>query len=279
MSFLLPDVHSEEKNRVYGKPTFHQVEKGEFLYKIALQYNCSYPAVGRANGIRNANEVRAGMKLTIPSFMILPMREKDEGIVINLPEFRMYHFRSSEEVKAYPLCIGLTTWQTPRGQFEIVNRVINPTWYMNNEMADRLHVKKEIIPPGPLNPLGDRWIGTSLKHIGIHSTNQPMSIGRALSHGCMRLYPDSAKEFFEAVRLKEKGKVIYEPVKLTVWQDQVYLEVHEDVYDLTKDYKKEFLDRAGLLQINPDHLDKEALEKSLTQKRGIPEVIGRIQKD
>jgi L,D-transpeptidase ErfK/SrfK len=146
-------------------------------------------------------------------------------------------------------------------------------------MADKLHVKKEIIPPGPLNPLGDRWIGTSLKHIGIHSTNQPMSIGRALSHGCMRLYPDSAKEFFDATRLKEKGKVIYAPIKLTVSQKEIYLEAHEDVYELTKDYKKELLNMANLLQINPDDLDKEALGKILTQKRGIPEVIGKIQKN
>jgi len=279
LSIFSPNAHPEEMSQVYGKPTFHQVEKGDYLYKIALQYNCSYPAVGRANGIRNANEVRIGMKLTIPTFMILPGRGNDETVVINLPEFRLYHFRSDKEMKVYPLCIGLTTWQTPAGQFEIVNRVINPTWYMNNEMADRLHVKKEIIPPGPLNPLGDRWIGTSLNHIGIHSTNQPMSIGKALSHGCMRLYPDSAKEFFDAVRLKEKGKIVYEPIKLTVWHGDVYLEVHEDVYELTKDFKKEFLSTAKLRQIDPDDLDKEALERTLTHKRGIPEIVGKIQKN
>ena len=272
-------VPSQEMSPVYGKPIFHQVEQGEFLYKIALQYSCSYPAVSRANGIRNPNEVRASMQLTIPSFMILPKRNDDETMVINLPEFRLYHFRSDQVMRVYPICIGLDTWQTPTGQFEIVNKVTNPTWYMNTEMADKLHVKKEVVPPGPLNPLGDRWIGTSLNHIGIHSTNQPMSIGRPLSHGCVRLYPNSAKEFFDAVRLKEKGKVIYEPIKVTVWQDEVYLEVHEDTYGLTSDYKKEFLNLTKLLQIDADPLDKEAMDKVLTQKRGIPIVIGKVQKN
>jgi lipoprotein-anchoring transpeptidase ErfK/SrfK len=252
------------------------VERGEYLYKIALQHNCSYPAVRRANGIRNPNEIQAGMKLTIPKVMILPKRENDETIIINLPEFRLYHFRSAQEVKVYPLCIGLTTWQTPTGNFEIVNKVISPTWYMNTEMANRLQVKKEIVPPGPLNPLGDRWIGTSLKHIGIHSTNQPMSIGSALSHGCMRLYPDSAKEFYEAVRLREKGRIVYEPVKLAAGKDEIFLEVHEDVYGLTGDYQKEVLNLANLLQINPERLDREMLKRSLTEKKGIPIAIGKI---
>ncbi len=271
-------VPSQEMTPVYGKPIFHEVAQGEYLYKIALQYNCSYPAVSRANGIRNPNEVRAGMRLAIPSLMILPKRS-DENVIINLPEFRLYHFRSDQEMRVYPVCIGLDTWQTPTGQFEIVNKVINPTWYMNTEMADKLHVKKEVVPPGPLNPLGDRWIGTSLNHIGIHSTNQPMSIGRPLSHGCVRLYPDSAKEFFDAVRLKEKGKVIYEPIKVTVWQDEVYLEVHEDLYGLTTDYKKEFLNLTQLLQVHVESLDQEALDKALTQKKGIPIAIGKVQKN
>lgn len=273
---LLDCAISGEIETLYGIPTFHQVERGEYLYKIALQHNCSYPAVSRANGIRNPNEIQAGMKLTIPKVMILPKRENDETVIVNLPEFRLYHFRTPKEVKVYPLCIGLTSWQTPRGNFEIVNKVISPTWYMNTEMADRLHVKKEVIPPGPLNPLGDRWIGTSLKHIGIHSTNQPMSIGSALSHGCMRLYPDSAKEFFEAVRLREKGRIVYEPVKLAALKDEILLEVHEDVYGLTGDYQKELLTLASLLQINPEHLDKEMLKRSLTEKKGIPTAIGKV---
>jgi L,D-transpeptidase ErfK/SrfK len=275
---LSPPAFPAGMNPLHGKPAFHLVEKGEFLYKIAARYNCGFPALSRANGLRNPNEVRAGMKLTLPLLMILPGRENGETTVVNLPEFRLYHFRSEKEVRVYPICIGLTTWQTPRGQFEIANKVMNPTWYMNREMADKLHVSREVVSPGPLNPLGDRWIGTSLEHIGFHSTNQPMSIGRALSHGCMRLYPDSAMEFFDSTRVKEKGRIIYEPVKVTVWQDEIYLEVHDDVYDVTKDYKREFSARADSLQIDPGSLNRVLLEKTLLEKRGLPTVIGKIQK-
>ena len=111
-SFILSpqNSHAEEKNPLHGTPTFHQIERGEFLYKIALQYNCSYPALARANGIQNPNEVRAGKRLVIPSWMILPKPLDDETILINLPEFRLYHFPRDGEVKVYPICVGLTTW-------------------------------------------------------------------------------------------------------------------------------------------------------------------------
>ncbi len=271
-----PQGLAQETNPLYGQPTFHLVEKGDFLYKIAQQYNCSYPAVARANGVQNPNGVRAGAKLVIPSWMILPRRNNDETVLINLPEFRLYHFRNATETRVYPLCIGLTTWQTPRGTFEIANKVINPTWYMDNDMSQRLLVKKEIIPPGPLNPLGDRWIGTSLKHIGIHSTNQPMSIGRALSHGCVRLYPEGAKEFFDAVRVKDKGRIIYEPLKVVVWEGSVFLEVHEDVYGLIDDFRRELSERLKNLEIDGDSLDREAVEATLAKRRGIPTVVGKM---
>jgi len=159
-----------------------------------------------------------------------------------------------------------------------VNKVINPGWYMDNDMSQKLHVKREIIPPGPLNPLGDRWVGTSLKHIGLHSTNQPMSIGKSLSHGCIRLYPEGAKEFFDAVRVKDKGKIIYEPLKLTAWEENLYLEVHEDVYELIDDFRKEFIRLFKDFQVDGDWLDKEAVETALTQRSGIPTVVGRVPK-
>ncbi len=263
----------------YGDPITHQIEKGDVLYGIALKYNCSYPSISRANRVRNPNEVRAGTGLVIPSFMILPRHNREETVILNIPEFRLYHFLSEKEVKVYPVCLGLPTWQTPKGQFQIINKVTNPAWYMTNEMSEKMAIKKEIIPPGPLNPLGDRWVGTSLKHIGIHSTNQPMSIGRPLSHGCVRLYPDSARVFYEAVSLKEKGRIIYELVKMVVWQDNIYLEVHEDVYQGIGDHRKEFEKVCKLLEIDVDHLDKAALATCLTEKRGIPVVVGRISRN
>jgi len=208
--------------------------------------------------------------------MLLPKHNEEDSIIINIPEFRMYYFQTSNDVKVYPICVGMETWQTPLGGFEILNKIENPVWYMPEDMAKKLHIKKEIFPPGPLNPLGDVWIGLNLKHIGIHSTNQPMSIGRPLSHGCIRLYPEGARDFFNSVELKKKGRIIYEPIKVAVWQKNVYIEVHPDIYHLIADYKKEFLNKCKDLGIDITNLDEKELEAALIQKRGIPVVIGTI---
>lgn len=261
---------------LYGEPIYHLVEKGDFLFKIALKYNCSYPSIARANEIEDPNIIREGKELLIPSFMLLPKYEEGESIIINIPEFRLYHFRIDGGVKVYPICVGLYTWRTPIGDFEVVNKIENPTWYMPPEMAKRAYIKREILPPGPLNPLGDVWIGLDLKHIGIHSTNRPMSIGRALSYGCIRLYPEGAREFFNSVDLHEKGSIIYEPIKVTIWEENVYLEVHPDVYQLTADYGEEFFKKCEDLGIDTIYLDNEEIEKALREKRGIPVIVGAL---
>ncbi len=272
-------VYPEEMSPFYGETISYIVEEGDFLFKIALKYNCSYPSIDRANGITDPNIIQIGAKLVIPSFMIIPKRKGEEAIIVNIAEFRLYHFLSDKKLKVYPICAGLFTWRTPIGEFEVVNKVENPTWYMSKEMAQKLHIKKEIIPPGPLNPLGDRWIGLNLRNIGIHSTNQPMSIGRLLSHGCIRLYPDSIRELFGSVDIHDKGDIIYEPIKLTVWQGNIHIEVHSDVYQLIPDYKKEFLNKCEALGIELSNIDEEKLETALIQKRGIPIIIGKISKN
>lgn len=270
-------IYSQEVTPLYGEPIYHIVEKGDFLFKIALKYDCSYAGIGRANGIEDPNIVQTGRKLIIPSFMLLPRHNGEESIIINIPEFRLYHFQTNNNVRIYPICVGLETWQTPIGAFEVINKTENPTWYMSQEMAQKLHIKKEVIPPGPLNPLGDVWIGLSLKNIGIHSTNQAMSIGRPLSHGCIRLYPEDAREFFSSVQLQEKGNIRYEPIKVARWQENVYIEVHPDIYQLIADYKEEFLNKCKDLGIDIEHLDEGELEAALLQKRGIPVIVGKVE--
>ncbi len=269
----------QEINPLYGEPIYHLVEKGDFLFKIALKYNCSYPSISRANKIKDPNIIRINTELVIPSVMLLPKHEEEGSIIINIPEFRLYHFQTNHgncKVKVYPICAGLETWQTPRGEFEVINKIKNPTWYMPSEMAERLHIKREILPPGELNPLGDVWVGLNLKHIGIHSTNQPMSIGRPLSHGCVRLYSEGAREFFNSVSFGEKGRIIYEPIKVAIWQEDIYLEVHPDVYQLITDYEKEFLNKCEDLGVDIECLDITEVKIALEERRGIPIVVGRI---
>ncbi len=118
-------------------------------------------------------------------------------IIISIPDRKLALVEDGEVVKVYPVAVGRRVSPSPSGSFEIINRVTNPTYYH----------KGQIIPPGPENPVGTRWIGLNQPHYGIHGTNQPRSIGKAASHGCIRMAQADLEELFEVVRVGDEVQI------------------------------------------------------------------------
>lgn len=112
-------------------------------------------------------------------------------IVVSIPDRKLALVVDGRVVKVFPTAVGAPKSPSPTGTFTIVNRVPKPTWYTPGK----------VVPPGPENPLGTRWLGLSLKGFGIHGTNSPRSIGRAKSHGCIRMRNRDVQELFELVRV------------------------------------------------------------------------------
>jgi len=111
-------------------------------------------------------------------------------IVVSVPDRKLALIQNGEVKKIYSVAVGKDTTPSPTGSFTIVNRLTNPTYYH----------KGQVIPQGPQNPIGTRWIGLSQKGYGIHGTNAPHSIGKAASHGCIRMGRRDLEELFELVR-------------------------------------------------------------------------------
>lgn len=111
-------------------------------------------------------------------------------IVVVLSDRTLTLIENEKVVRMYTVAVGKRSTPSPTGRFLVVNRVARPSWY------HRGHV----VAPGPDNPLGTRWIGLSASGYGIHGTNQPGSIGRAASHGCIRMAQPDLEELFERVR-------------------------------------------------------------------------------
>lgn len=94
----------------------------------------------------------------------------------------------------YEVAVGQSAWQTPVGSFEVTNMIKQPTW--------QHPLTREDIPPGPDNPLGDRWIGfwtDGKAQIGFHGTNQEELIGQAVSHGCVRMRNRDIRDLYQRV--------------------------------------------------------------------------------
>src|SRR5205807_9498769 len=106
-------------------------------------------------------------------------------------------------VRIFETAVGAPISPSPTGTFKIITAVPNPTWY----------TKGRTVPSGPANPLGTRWLGLSQKGFGIHGTNVPSSIGKAASHGCIRMRQRDLEELFAMVQVGDQ--VMFRDVQLT----------------------------------------------------------------
>ncbi len=116
-------------------------------------------------------------------------------IVISRRQVILY--RGKTQIKSYPIAVGRPGWETPTGNFQILNMTKDPAW---------MHpFTGESIPGGsPKNPLGRYWIGfwtNGTNWIGFHGTPDPESVGKAASHGCIRMYNKDVQELFAQVNI------------------------------------------------------------------------------
>ncbi len=112
-------------------------------------------------------------------------------VVVSIPDRKLALIEDGRVVKVYETAVGARVSPSPSGTFTVVVRIPNPTWY---------HPGK-VVGPGRSNPLGTRWLGLSVKGFGIHGTNAPRSVGRAASHGCIRMRNRDIEELFPQVKV------------------------------------------------------------------------------
>jgi len=131
----------------------------------------------------------------IPQEPKAPVNPVEEvRLVLRLRERRVYVYRKNQVQISFPVAVGKDGWETPTGAFKVMQMIKDPVW--------EHPWTGELVPAGPDNPLGTRWIGfwTDGKNvIGFHGTPNPESIGRAASHGCVRMFDKDAQALFEKV--------------------------------------------------------------------------------
>ncbi|XHU95337.1 MAG: L,D-transpeptidase [cyanobacterium endosymbiont of Rhopalodia gibba] len=125
-------------------------------------------------------------------------------LVLKLKERKVYAYQDDKLLASYRVAIGKKGWETPQGEFEIIQMIKNPKW--ENPWNGKISA------PGTNSPLGERWIGfwtNGKNYIGFHGTPGEHLIGQAVSHGCVRMRNADVKALFKLV---DKGiPVIVEP--------------------------------------------------------------------
>ena len=128
---------------------------------------------------------------------------KPNSIVISKSERRLYLVHSDKELTRYPIAVGKRKTPSPPGEYTIASKVRFPTWYPPNDIRfeNPNHILPKRVPPGPRNPLGPRAIYLSRNMLRIHGTNKPGSVGRAVSHGCFRMYNKDVIALYDKVSI------------------------------------------------------------------------------
>jgi lipoprotein-anchoring transpeptidase ErfK/SrfK len=121
-------------------------------------------------------------------------------ILVSLEDRKLALMEDGQVKKVYTVAVGKPTTPSPTGTYTIARRVKNPTYS---------HDGKTVLP-GPGNPVGTRWMGLSVKGYGIHGTNEPRSIGKASSHGCIRMARKDLEEMYEMVSVGDTVELVGE---------------------------------------------------------------------
>lgn len=252
-----------------GQPSRHVIGKKETLLDIARHYNLGYNEIIDMYPDYDPWLPPIGKELLLPTEHLLP-DSAGKGIVINIAELRLYYFTrkgKTQMVTTYPVGIGDTDFQTPPGMYSVGNKALNPTWYIPPSL--RAKYKTTSIPPGPDNPLGQYWLGLKGTMFGIHGTDIPWSVGRTVTHGCIRMYPEDIQPFFSAIQIGTTVQVVYEPVKIAQVGDSIFIEVHRDIYGRIanlEEYAREKAVSKGIWE----QIDQQRFMAAVQDKRGIP---------
>jgi L,D-transpeptidase ErfK/SrfK len=274
----------EAQQRLYpdliGRVYYYHTKYEDTYIKIARKHNLGYTELIAANPGVDPWLPGKNTKITLPTAHLLPAVER-KGIVLNLADLRLYYFvPDQDQVLTYAIGIGSEGWATPKGATQIVRKKANPAWYVPESIRKEEPDLPSVVPAGPDNPLGTRAIYLGWPSYLIHGTNKPRGVGRRVSHGCVRLYPEGIEDLFEKVGPGMQVRIVDQPVKLGWVKGELVLEVHPsqdqtDQLEHTGKFAPEPLPeleyrimRAAGNQA--DRLDWDAIRRAEKERNGIP---------
>lgn len=264
-----------------GAPAQATTAQEDTLLDVARRTGLGYEEIRWANPEIDPWLPGAGTVVRLPVQYLLPQGPR-QGIVLNLPEMRLYHY-VGDQVWTFPVGIGRMDWRTPLGTTRVIEKKAGPAWYppesIIREHAERGDYLPKMVPPGPDNPLGLHALRLALPGYLIHGTNKAFGIGMRVTHGCLRLYPEDIERLFGVVSVGTPVTLVNQPAKVGRSDGVVYLEVHPP---LDED-RERFHDGAGevsrqlaTLGVSAAEVDWSLIRAELARPSGMPLPVSRV---
>ena len=284
-------VLNKTGDTVLGEIKTVVADERDTLLDIARKHGFGYQDMKLVNPDVDTWLPGEGKEITLPGKFILPVAPM-EGIVLNVPEMRLYYYLPKEkgklqEVITHPLGVGREGWNTPYMKTYIAEKKKNPNWYppesIRKEHEEAGDPLPKIVKSGPENPLGYFAMRLGRPDYLIHGTNKPYGLGMRVSHGCIRLYPEDIESLFSEVTLKTPVNIINQPYKIGVKDNVIYLEAHPFLTEDTEKFENNLTSVVALIvEISKDkdyELDWAAAYDAINEPTGLPTAIGMLLPD
>ncbi|MGC9329558.1 MAG: L,D-transpeptidase family protein [Candidatus Hinthialibacter sp.] len=169
----------------------YTVQRGDAAVKIGTSHGTTAWFIEDANNVK-ASRLSPGKRLKVP--------KEPFHIIVSKELCRLeLQTASGKFIKWYPVGVGEQSYKTPAGNYYIINKQIDPTWFKPGG---------GVIPAGdPENALGSRWMGIG-GSLGIHGTNAPETIGKPKSAGCIRMHNKDVEELYKIVTLNTNVTIV-----------------------------------------------------------------------
>ncbi|MGR9052360.1 MAG: L,D-transpeptidase family protein [Gammaproteobacteria bacterium] len=291
LSFPLPESPTDSligdtlqsQDGVPDKHFYTVAAEEDTLLDIARRFDVGQTEILLANPDVDRWLPKQGARVRIPNSRLLPDAPR-QGVVLNLPEYRMYYYPGKNEpdlentVSTYPVSIGRIDWNTPLGKTRVIAKTENPTWTppesIKIEHAQKGDILPNVVAAGPDNPLGLFALRLGVPGYLIHSTNKPYGVGMSVTHGCIRMYPEDIEKLFPRVPVGTDVHIINQPIKVGWLKNTLYIEAHPNLENETVDYDQR-LENALELIIRANNetlpvIDGAVLKSALERVDGRP---------
>ncbi|ESQ16774.1 MAG TPA: L,D-transpeptidase [Chromatiaceae bacterium] len=264
---------------VIGVPFYVKADEEHTLLDIGRHHGFGYDEMEQANPNVDMWVPGSGTDVLVPAQHILPNAPRN-GIVLNLAEKRMYYYHTPTEIETFSAGTGREGWETPIGNYRIIEKIKDPTWTppasIRREHAAKGDILPAVVPAGPDNPLGLFALRLSNPSYLIHGTNKPWGVGMQVSHGCTRMYPEDIEHLFSEVETGTPVKIVDQPYKLGWLGDQLYLEVSAQGEAARNKSAQEVIP-ASIANAKGVVVDWNQVRKALTENAGLPRLVGGRQ--
>lgn len=270
------------KQSVFGQLGELEVSSDDSLPLIARYFGLGFDEIVIANPGIDPWLPEAGHSVNLPSRFILPDVPR-KGLILNLDAKRLFYFPKNKKNKVitFPIGIGRKGWNTPTGVTKVIAKKQHPRWVVPKSIRLE-HAKKgdplpKVVPAGPNNPLGDYAIRLGIPGYLIHGTNKPYGVGMAVSHGCIRLYPEDIELLFKQINTKTPVRLLHQPFLLGWEEGELFIQV----YPPLQINKKQNLKQLATFRKKLKHIERKSkrniawhkVEMAINQKNGIPLAI------